>query len=652
MITATGTDHGMAEVLIDGEQEGTFTSHVASDQNRPTRFVAHRVRDLEDGEHTITVRALGKSAEGGTGTVVTLDALDVPGAGSDDPDAPIPDGATGWVRVPQKEGALLRLRGRDALVLAADCVLGSHALLYSTSQPFGPALPRADAVLQLLVGADGDMGETVLRYAGEPQVEAPRHVETHWDGDTGQLRLDHVHGQGDGEAYEIVVRGRPRTAKGIGERSTLRLRILSRSAAERTWILPGRPSRGMDATAGSADAHVLVEGAEHARAVAFDGSSAHVTAGGSEAAALRLDVPDGVRTVRVGARSARVADGVAHVRLSAPRTVHVPTLRFRGVDEAPEIAVDLDEDGWTRADATKGSTPQQGPGRGGIVLDSNHYGMYEGSVWYRARFTASASRTLTLQANGGTGQPATGKAPAFAQAWIDGTSLGAFPADGQDHELAVPKSAIATGKETVLAVLVHNLGQNLDWSDDGLSKQNRGLYDAVLPADGAVAWLIRGAADPTGKDDPLRTMYNLGGLHGEREGWHLPGVDDHRWKRADTMVAAGPGVRWYRSTFRLRVPEDQDASWRLVVRSDRFTKDRSDRSQAVLFVNGWQIGIYIGDVGPQSEFTIPAGILDPRGENQLALWVAAKEKGAGPDTVELKLVGNRTGGVGDAAPLV
>lgn len=652
VITATGTDHGMAEVLIDGTQEGAFTSHVASDQNRPTRFVAHRVRDLEDGEHTITVRALGKSAEGGTGTVVTLDAFDVPGAGSDDPDAPIPDGATGWVRVPQKDGALLRLRGRDALVLVADCVLGGHALLYSTSQPFGPALPRGGAVLQLLVGADGDTGETVLRYEGEPQVEAPRHVETHWDGGTGQLRLDHVHGRGDGEAYEIVVRGRPRTGKGVGELSTLRLRVLSHSAAERTWILPGRPSSAMGATEGSADAHVLVEGAEHSRAVTFDGHSAHVTAGGSDAAVLRLDVPDGVRTVHVGGRSARVSDGAAHVRLGSPRTVDVPALRFRGEDEAPEIAVDLDESGWTRAEATKGSTTQQGPGRGGVVLDSNHYGMYEGSVWYRARFIASGDRTLTLRANGGTGQPATGKAPAFGQAWIGGTSLGAFPADGQDRALKVPEGAAPAGEETVLAVLVHNLGQNLDWSDDGLSKQNRGLYDAVLPADGDVAWLIRGAANHLGKDDPLRTMYNLGGLHGERGGWHLPGFDDRRWKRADTMVAAEPGVRWYRSTFRLRVPEDQDASWRLAVRSDRFEDDRSDHCQTVLYVNGWQIGIYIGDVGPQSEFTVPAGILDPHGENQLALWVAAKEKGAGPDTVELKLVGNRTGGIGDAAPLV
>jgi hypothetical protein len=53
--------------------------------------------------------------------------------------------------------------------------------------------------------------------------------------------------------------------------------------------------------------------------------------------------------------------------------------------------------------------------------------------------------------------------------------------------------------------------------------------------------------------------------------------------------------------------------------------------------------VYIGDIGPQSEFTIPAGFLDARGENTLALWVAAKEAGAGPESIELEKVFERTG---------
>src|SRR5699024_10104008 len=86
-------------------------------------------------------------------------------------------------------------------------------------------------------------------------------------------------------------------------------------------------------------------------------------------------------------------------------------------------------------------------------------------------------------------------------------------------DLQPAESTLPPGEEASLCVLVHNLGQNLDWNDDGLSKQNRGLFDAVLPADGEVTWRLQGAGDPSGESDLLRTLYNVGGLYGERHGW-------------------------------------------------------------------------------------------------------------------------------------
>src|SRR5699024_8829882 len=167
-----------------------------------------------------------------------------------------------------------------------------------------------------------------------------------------------------------------------------------------------------------------------------------------------------------------------------------------------------DDSEWLVADSTEGSTRFQGPGRGGVVLDSNHYGFYEGSVWYRASFTADGTRELVLRGNGGTGQPHQGQEPAFLQVWAGGTYLGAAPAVGEDQSFTLPENIAVAGEDITLSVLVHNLGQNLDWSDDGLSKQNRGLYDAVLPADGEITWRVQGATDI----DPRRTLYNTGGL--------------------------------------------------------------------------------------------------------------------------------------------
>src|SRR5699024_3946604 len=258
------------------------------------------------------------------------------------------------------------------------------------------------------------------------------------------------------------------------------------------------------------------------------------------------------------------------------------------------------------------------------------------------------TRELVLHGNGGTGQPHQGQEPAFLQVWAGGTYLGAAPAVGEDQSFTLPDNIAVAGEDITLSVLVHHLGQNLDWSDDGLSKQNRGLYDAVLPADGEITWRVQGATDI----DPRRTLYNTGGLYGERHGWHLPDHDDSAWDKAATLVADAPGVRWYRAEFELSTPEGVDVAWRLAVRSPRFEDGRRDASQAVLCVNGSNTGIYIGDIGPQSEFTIPSGFLDHDGPNILAVWVAAKEAGAGPERIELVPVFARTGSIGTAPPLL
>ena len=648
VITASGTDHGMARVLVDGEEHGTFTSHVDTEQNKPAQVIAYQVTDLAEGEHTVVVEALGEAAPGGEGTVVSLDAFDVPAEDGED-GVEIPDGVVGWQRVPQQADTFLTLHGRDALCLVADTVIGGHALLYATSAPFGPTLPRRGGHLQYLIGRLGDPAEIVLRYAQEPTVEAPDTVTSTWDEGTGQLRLNLTHGE---DPVQIEITGAPMTSQGVGEASQLQLRVIERGAAATTWFLGGRATGRIEPTPGGADAHVVVEGAELARTVAFERADAEVVIGDTDAAEIRIDVPDGIRKVVVNGTARPAHHGIATTTLPAPERTDVPDLAFRVAEEAPEAQPDFDDSSWLRADSTQGSTPFQGPGRGGVVLDSNHYGFYQGSVWYRAAFTAGQEREITLQANGGTGQPPHGQEPAFFQVWADGSYLGAAPADGEDQTFNLPESTLPPGEEASLCVLVHNLGQNLDRNDDGLSKQNRGLFDAVLPADGEVTWRLQGAGDPSGESDLLRTLYNVGGLYGERHGWHLPGHDDSGWAEAETLNAESPGVHWYRTEFELDVPAGVDTGWSLALRSARFEDGRRDACQAVLYLNGWNIGIYIGDIGPQSEFTIPSGLLEHHGVNTLAVWVAAKEAGAGPDHIEQVKVFERTGSIGTAAPLI
>ena len=277
------------------------------------------------------------------------------------------------------------------------------------------------------------------------------------------------------------------------------------------------------------------------------------------------------------------------------------------------------------------------------MLDSNHYGFYEGSVWYRGTFTATkADPYLYLQGNGGSGVPSQGKNPAFMQVWVNGVYAGAYDAAGNWAKVNVPAGTVKSGDKVTVAVLVNNLGQNLDWSDDGLSKQNRGLFDVAIEGS-AATWKIHGAdADFAAKaaTNPSGTLYNNGGLGGEKAGFHMPGFDDSKWAKADNLHSPA-GVTWYRARVKLNLPANQDTAFRLDINSSRFSS-LGDRAQATLFVNGWNTGVYIGDRGPQTSFTIPAGFLNPNGENVISIAVAAKEDGMGPDSVTLRAIHSTT----------
>jgi hypothetical protein len=76
------------------------------------------------------------------------------------------------------------------------------------------------------------------------------------------------------------------------------------------------------------------------------------------------------------------------------------------------------------------------------------------------------------------------------------------------------------------------------------------------------------------------------------------------------------------------------------------TDDPSRRYRALLFVNGWQLGRYANDVGPQHVFPIPEGVLDPRGTNTIAIAVWSRDGStAGLGTVSLTALGRFAGGV-------
>ena len=666
--TDAGTEGG-SQGAEAGAQGGEAAAQSGANGAGTDKAGATASQAAKPATHTVKVTVDGKAFSGSQDTFVSLDAVKVypnaqslPGENNDEA-----DGTISWKRIPQKEGTTLALHGRDAIMLTADKQVGGHELYYTTSQMFGATLNSAGGSLQYLTGTRGDSGETVLHYTTQPQVSAPEGVEQTWDAATGQLRLNYSY---SASPQQIIIKD--------GDK-VLSLRIIDRTTAQTTWLLDGTRNGKLSS--------VAVEGVELARTAKFTGKDTlQLTGSVSAESNVRVIAPAGINHVGfnggslnpasatgsagAGTNSATSSAGNAGAAASAakaatgtnsatgtgdvgvftgkvpgPAAVASQQLSFVKSTDYAEAKATYDDSKWKVAADTQAANPRfQGPGEySHTVLDSNHYGFYEGSVWYRGTFTATKTDPyLYLQGNGGSGVPSQGKNPAFMQVWVNGVYAGAYDAAGNWAKVNVPAGTVKSGDKVTVAVLVNNLGQNLDWSDDGLSKQNRGLFDVAIEGSTAT-WKIHGAdADFAAKaaTNPSGTLYNNGGLGGEKAGFHMPGFDDSKWAKADNLHSQA-GVTWYRARVKLNLPANQDTAFRLDINSSRFSS-LGDRAQATLFVNGWNTGVYIGDRGPQTSFTIPAGFLNPNGENVISIAVAAKEDGMGPDSVTLRAVHSTT----------
>ncbi|THH33323.1 hypothetical protein EUX98_g844 [Antrodiella citrinella] len=165
--------------------------------------------------------------------------------------------------------------------------------------------------------------------------------------------------------------------------------------------------------------------------------------------------------------------------------------------------------------------------------------------------------------------------------------------------------------------------------------------------------------------DKVRGYLNEGGLWAERVGAHLPGYPDDDWEQGNPLgsfaasvnpldvreqckplgglsvpvlhnvreqgnplggivfeaqgpsTSRGPGVNFYRTTFNPNIPDDVDVPVRLSITPSA----QSSNFRIQIYLNGWQLGKYINNIGPQTVYVLPAGLLRPRSTNTLALSV-------------------------------
>lgn len=513
--------------------------------------------------------------------------------------------------VPQQAGTSIRIRGRDSKLLLANYRFGQQDLVYSTSQLMTDvSRPEGDTLV--LYNAKGEDGETVLAYPTEPKVDVlAGTVTTHWDAVSKRLRLDYVH---DGLARVRI------TDNG----HDLLLLLATAHGLDNLWRL--------DTAAGA----VLVDGPHLLRTAALNADGTlELTGDTDQPTTVELFAPDAAKAVMWnGSHVAvtRTPSGSLDGNLAGPVPVHLPQLtQWKFEAGAPEIAPQFNDSKWARADRTHSNNPFLKAGQ--PVLDEDDYGFHNGDVWYRGRFKASGrERGIILTA--GTG------AHGVFTAWLNGHYLGRG-ASGRYTDITqyfnVDPADLVVGKENVVSVLVANMGHEENDDSNKAFQQPRGLISAQW--DGVttpIAWRVQGNRGGDTPIDPVRGIYNNGGLYGEREGWSLPGYPDATWRDVTLPDAIDqPGVDWYRTTFKLDIPADQDVPIALKIEDSP-----SRHYRALIFINGWQFGRYVNALGPQHEFVLPPGILNPHGENTIAIASWSTEHSGGLGKVSLIELGN------------
>jgi len=520
------------------------------------------------------------------------------------------------------------LHGQDAKLLVAGVRLGRQRLVYSTSE-LQTVLPRAKDDVALLYGRAGEPGETVLRYAAEPRVTVLDGQVTHsWDATRRDLKLTYTH------------RGLARV-RIEGGAAPLVLLIGDVSAGQTFFRMSDALVRGP----------ALVRRADRRNGcLALTGDSA-----GGEPLEIWSDAKcstwnnRGTRLVATPSASLRARDA-----LFGPRPLTLPQLTgWRAMEGTPEAAPGFDDRGWAVAGgAPARSTVRPPTGQPNLSMDA--YGFHEGDVWYRGRFAGSAeARTIQLHYGaGGAG---------MLQLWLDGRFVGQHelpaglprPMGTGVAEFALPPEASAPG-EHVLSVMVRNNGHNWDLDSDDYHKEARGLVSASLQRPGGtsfavpVSWRIQGRAGGETLADPVRGVPNNGGQYGERMGWHLPGFDDRAWKPAAVPATGQPaGTTWYRTSFALDVSRGDDATVAFQFGDPAVPRSPGPgRYRVLLFVNGWNMGQFAANVGPQRTFPVPEGILNHRGRNTVALAVTGDgAPGAALEQVRLVSLHHVRGGV-------
>ncbi|KAG6038466.1 hypothetical protein E4U41_004149 [Claviceps citrina] len=543
--------------------------------------------------------------------------------------------STGTLSIPQR-GGTLSLHGRDSKIHLTDYPVGDYTLLYTTAEVLTWKKNAGRTVL-ILYGGPDELHEFAV-VGGSPAAFQRVHVE-------GGSVSSHADG------LSTIVQWKTGPKRQFVQVGNLAVYLVDRNSAYNYWVpvLPGSNASPYGSSLMNPEA-VILHGGYLVRSASISGDTLSVRADFNASTALEVvSVPSGITKLSVNGQSLRYITTSTGTWLARP-DIRIPSvaipdlsnLTWYKMDSLPEIDPSYDDSRWPTASKKSTDKPQAQhdisnatiyAGTTPVSLYGSDYGFYTGTLLFRGHFTAAGNESmLRIWTSGGLGYA--------SSVWLDSHHMGSFKGtdgtEGTNSTYTLPK--LEAGKSYVLTVVVDTMGLNENFNsgfDD--MKVPRGIFDyALSAADGdnntsqptdIHPWKITGNLGAEDYADRFRGPLNEGGLFFERKGYHYPAPPVEK----DSLFSRGTpyegvdraGIYYYTAKLPLSLPaEDYDVPLSFVFANA--TQGRGQRGgdyRALLYVNGFQFGKYVSNIGPQTEFPVPEGILDYNGDNWIGLAV-------------------------------
>jgi beta-galactosidase GanA len=519
----------------------------------------------------------------------------------------------GTVTIPQLGGSL-KLSGRDSKWHVTDYDLGGTTLLYSSAEIFTWKKFEDDTVL-VVYGGPGEQHElAVVSTSSATTVEGSGITTKSTNGTT-------------------ILNWQTSSTRRVVQVGSLLVYILDRNSAYNYWVPDFVRSDEWGAYTSNLEnrTSVIVEAGYLVRSVYIEGTALHIDGDINATVPIKvIGAPSSTKDLHFNSLKLDfntdpiTGEWSSTLPYTAP-VISLPdlsTLDWKYVDNLPEVSSSYDDSAWTNADHPTSNntvfsllTPTS--------LFSCDYGYNTGVLIYRGHFTANGQETtLNIETQGGS---------AFGSSvWLNSSYIGSWPgidaSSAWNSTYTVPN--LVSGKSYVFTVVVDNNGLDENWvvGPDEM-KDPRGILNYSLDghAQSDISWKLTGNLGGEAYIDKVRGPLNEGGLYAERQGWTQPFPPNHNWASGspETGISTA-GVAFYQADFSLDLPDNYDIPLTFNFGNTTINGATADY-RAQLWINGYQFGKYTNNVGPQSSFPVPQGILDYHGQNWLAVELWAQQ---------------------------